>query len=72
MPYILSLDEGTTSARAALYDEEGRGVAMESVPIQCRYPQPGWVEQDALEIWESQLQAVRRVLANAQVSAAAG
>ncbi|HWB97920.1 MAG TPA: FGGY family carbohydrate kinase, partial [Bryobacteraceae bacterium] len=69
MPYILSLDEGTTSARAGLYDEEGRSLAMESVPIQCRYPQPGWVEQDASEIWESQLEAVRRVLGCARVAA---
>ena len=49
MPFVLSLDEGTTSARAALYDEQGRRVAMESAPITCRYPQPGWVEQDADE-----------------------
>jgi glycerol kinase len=59
----LSLDEGTTSARAALYDEQGRRTLMESVPIECRYPQPGWVEQDAEEIWRSQLEAVLRVVA---------
>jgi glycerol kinase len=61
----LSLDEGTTSARAALYDEQGRRTAMESAPIECRYPQPGWVEQDANEIWRSQLDATRRTLAHA-------
>ncbi len=55
MPFVLSLDEGTTSARAALYDEQGRRVAMESAPIECRYPQPGWVEQDTEEIWNAQL-----------------
>ena len=60
MPFVLSLDEGTTSARAALYDEQGRNVAMESAPIECRYPQPGWVEQDADEIWSAQLDAARR------------
>jgi glycerol kinase len=59
----LSLDEGTTSARAALYDEQGRRLFMESVPIECRYPQPGWVEQDAEEIWRSQIEAVLRVVA---------
>jgi glycerol kinase len=69
MPFILSLDEGTTSARAALYDEQGRRVAMESVPFACRYPQPGWVEQDALEIWRAQLESARTVLTRARVAA---
>ena len=65
MPFVLSLDEGTTSARAALYDEQGRRVAMESAPIQCRYPQAGWVEQDAEEIWNAQLYAARLLLDHA-------
>jgi glycerol kinase len=69
--FILSLDEGTTSARAALYDEEGRRVAMESCPVPCRFPQPGWVEQDALEIWDAQLDAARRVLAGRPVASVA-
>jgi glycerol kinase len=63
MAYLLALDEGTTSARAALYNEEGVRVAMESAPIECRFPQPGWVEQDAGEIWSAQLEVARRVLA---------
>jgi glycerol kinase len=62
MAFILSLDEGTTSARSVLYDEAGHVVSMESTPIACRYPHPGWVEQDALEIWRSQLEATRRLL----------
>jgi glycerol kinase len=62
VPLILSLDEGTTSARAALYDEQGRRVGMESSPIHSRYPQPGWVEQDPLEIWNAQMLAARRLL----------
>jgi glycerol kinase len=62
MPFVLSLDEGTTSARAALYDEQGRNVAMESAAFECRFPQPGWVEQDADEIWNAQLYAARLLL----------
>src|SRR3989442_13954402 len=62
MAFILSLDEGTTSARAVLYDEAGRIVSLESNPITCVYPDPGWVEQDALEIWRAQLDAARRLL----------
>ena len=68
MPFILSLDEGTTSARAALYDESGQLVAMEANPITCHYPQPGWVEQDALEIWQSQLAAARHLFESTKVS----
>jgi glycerol kinase len=63
MPFILSLDEGTTSARSVLYDEEGRRVAMESVAFASHYPRPGWVEQDAREIWRAQMESARRVLA---------
>ncbi|HXA04780.1 MAG TPA: glycerol kinase GlpK, partial [Bryobacteraceae bacterium] len=69
MPFILSLDEGTTSARSVLYDEEGRRVAMESVAFASRYPQPGWVEQDALEIWGAQMESARKVLERSRVAA---
>ncbi len=69
MRFLLSLDEGTTSARAALYDTEGRRVAMESAPLKCAYPHPGWVEQDAMEIWNAQMAAARRVLESQSVRA---
>jgi len=65
--YVLSLDEGTTSARAALYNERGERVAMQSVPFDCYYPKPGWVEQDAAAIWNAQMQATRAVFAQAAV-----
>lgn len=58
----MSLDEGTTSARSAVYDEQGRRLEMEPAPIECRYPQPGWVEQDAEAIWRAQIESARRVL----------
>lgn len=61
--YILSLDEGTTTARAALYDREGKRLAMAAIPTPCRYPQSGWVEQDASQIWSAQLDAMRRTMA---------
>jgi len=70
MPFILSLDEGTTSARAALYDAEGRNIGMESAPIACRYPQPGWVEQDAEEIWRAQIESARRLMERHRVGPA--
>ena len=61
MSSVLSLDEGTTSARAALYNERGKRIAMQSVPFQSRFPHPGWVEQDAMEIWHAQMSAVTAV-----------
>ncbi len=68
MPYILSLDEGTTSARSILYDERGIRVAMEACPVPTEYPQPGWVEQDAQAIWRAQLESAERVLAVSRVA----
>lgn len=67
MPFLLSLDEGTTSSRTALYDETGTRIAMESNPFPCFYPKQGWVEQDADEIWRAQLDSARRVLARSGV-----
>ena len=66
MPSILALDEGTTSARAALYNERGERIAMRAIPFDCFYPHPGWVEQDATAIFSAQLEAVRAVLAWAE------
>ncbi len=66
--YILALDQGTTSSRAVLFDHTGtiRGIAQKALtPL---FPQPGWVEQDANEIWSSQAAAVTEVLARAGLS----
>ncbi|MEZ5403283.1 MAG: glycerol kinase GlpK [Bryobacteraceae bacterium] len=69
MPYILALDEGTTSARAILYDRTGQRVAMESTHVECAFPAEGWVEQDPEQIWAAQLDAARRTLQRAGVKA---
>lgn len=68
VPYLIALDEGTTSARTVLYDEQGRSLAIESVPIDSSYPQPGWVEQDPEQIWSAQIESARRVIAKAGIS----
>ena len=52
--YILSLDQGTTSSRAILFDRSGRVAAMAQQTFPQHYPQPGWVEHDPNEIWESE------------------
>jgi glycerol kinase len=65
--WVLALDEGTTSARAALYNERGERVALRAVPFESHYPHPGWVEQDPLEIWRAQMESVRAVIEAANV-----
>ena len=64
--YILALDQGTTSSRAILFDHEGRTRASASHEFKQHYPQPGWVEHDATEIWQSQFAVAEKVLAEAQ------
>src|SRR5579872_6062181 len=68
VPYLVALDEGTTSARAALYNETGIRIAMQAGPIECHFPHPGWVEQDASVIWRVQLNAARRMLEKANIA----
>ena len=66
--YVLSLDEGTTSARAALYNQSGERIAMNSVAFDSYFPNPGWVEQDARAIWKAQLDAARATIAQSGVA----
>lgn len=68
-PFILALDQGTSSSRACLVDAEGQIRTIAAQPLPVSYPQPGWVEQDPEEIWSTQLAAAREVLAEAGVSA---
>lgn len=62
MKYILALDQGTTSSRAIVFDEAGRLVASHAAEFRQIFPQAGWVEHDANEIWRSQLSASRASL----------
>ena len=56
--YVIALDQGTTSSRAMLVDADGRVVDAVQNPFPQRYPQPGWVEHDPLDILSSQLGAL--------------
>jgi len=60
---ILALDQGTTSSRALLVDRDGRVAAVAQQTIGQTYPEPGWVEQDPLAIWQAQLDTAREALA---------
>jgi glycerol kinase len=66
-PCILAIDQGTTSTRAVVYDATGRAAGGASRELKQHYPQPGWVEHDAEEIWESVADVVPRALAAAGV-----
>jgi glycerol kinase len=63
--HILALDQGTSSSRAILFDHAARPVAVSQREIETRYPQPGWVEQDAAALASTQISAARDVLAQA-------
>jgi glycerol kinase len=54
MNHVLALDQGTTSSRAIVFDTAGRVVALAQREFRQVFPQPGWVEHDAREIWASQ------------------
>ena len=66
--YILALDQGTTSSRAIIFDHKGniRGVAQKE--FTQHFPQPGWVEHDANEIWESQFSVMMELLYSTQIT----
>ena len=57
-PLLLALDQGTSSSRAALFSSSGDLVLSASAPLPISYPADGWVEQDPIEIWTSQRQAL--------------
>jgi glycerol kinase len=69
MPYVLALDQGTTSSRALVFDREGtvRGSAQQE--FRQIFPHPGWVEHDATEIWATQSGVLHEALAKAGVGA---
>ena len=76
MPYILALDQGTTSSRAILFDRDGSMVSVAQKEFRQIFPKPGWVEHDAQEIWATQIavavEALGRARARAQDVAAIG
>lgn len=67
--YILSLDQGTTSSRAILYDRNGNVAGTAQKEFKQIYPKAGWVEHDPMEIWGSQSGVVSELLATTAISA---
>ena len=70
MQYILAADQGTTSSRAILFDSLGNMTAVAQREFSQYYPQNGWVEHDANEIWDSQLAVLQQVVRESGVNAA--
>ena len=61
--YILSLDQGTTSSRAIIYNERGEICSIAQKEYKQIYPQPGWVEHNPMDIWSSQIGVASEVIA---------
>jgi len=61
-PLILAIDQGTTNSKVSIVDSAGQLVCEASCPVQVRYPQPGWVEQEPAELWETVRLAVAKAL----------
>ncbi len=66
--YIISIDQGTTSTRALLIDNHGKEVGKAQRPLDCIYPEPGWVEQDANQIWVSVVDVINELMIKSGVS----
>ena len=67
MTLIMALDQGTTSSRTVLVNAKGEIVGQSSAPLDCHYPQTGWVEQDPLQIWETQRMTMLDVMQKTNV-----
>ena len=67
--YVLSLDLGTTGNRAILFDRQGNIVGQAYKELTQHYPQPGWLEHDALEIWQDTNNCIQQVIKENQVNA---
>ncbi|RPG65640.1 MAG: glycerol kinase [Flavobacteriaceae bacterium TMED42] len=65
---VLTLDAGTTSSRAILFDKKGRQIAVAQKEFTQIFPDKGWVEHNPLEIWETQINAVKNVLKKANIN----
>ena len=70
MEYLLALDQGTSSSRAIVFNRAGQIVASAQQEFPQQFPQPGWVEHDPFDIWNSQLATCRAALEQAKLTAA--
>ncbi len=69
MPYVLAIDQGTSSTRVIVFDETGRALGSAQHEFTQHFPQPGWVEHDPEEIWQTVVRAMREALDAAGIAA---
>ncbi|MDP3833041.1 MAG: FGGY family carbohydrate kinase, partial [Hydrogenophaga sp.] len=69
MTYLLALDQGTSSSRSIVFDRAGRVVTMAQREFRQIYPQPGWVEHDPRDLWQTQIETAREALKQANLRA---
>ena len=67
-PLILTIDQGTTSSRAIVYDEAGKPLYKAQRALELIFPQPGWVEVDAIDLWHSVLAVVTETISQLKKS----
>lgn len=68
--YIVAIDQGTTSSRAVLFDENAKAIGLEQQEFTQHFPKPGWVEHDPEEIWSSQEKVLKAVIKNNNIDPA--
>ncbi len=66
--YIMALDQGTTSSRCILFDKSGNIVSIAKKEFRQYYPEPGYVEHDAVEIWDTQIEVAKRAMEDANIT----
>ena len=66
--YMLALDQGTTSSRSMLFDKQGNIISVAQKEFKQIFPQPGWVEHDANEIWSTQFGTMAEAVAKAHIN----
>ena len=66
--YVAAIDQGTTSTRFMIFDHGGHVIAVDQKEHQQIYPKPGWVELNALEIWERTQEVIQGALSNGNIS----
>lgn len=69
MTYLLALDQGTSSSRSIIFNHQGQLIASAQQEFRQLFPQPGWVEHDPEEIWQSQLNTIRQVFQQSGITA---
>ncbi len=65
--YLLAIDQGTTNTKVIIVNSLGKDIAQAAKPVEIKFPKPAWVEQDALQIWQSVREALDDCLAKAEV-----